>query len=726
MDIIAATGISNVLNYTWWIAEFIIGLGLVVFVHELGHFLVAKFVDIKVERFALGFGPRLVGFQRGETDYCINVIPLGGYVKMLGQEDFKPESGELPDPRAFTSKSVGARFAVVSAGVIMNVIFAAVAFVIVSMVGMKAPAPVIGMVMPGSPASKAEITWAQPLPADATGATTSAVSPASAPSGDKSIGLQGGDKILRVQGTGIFSRLVSDQVEDFQKLMYSSLLASPDDHFVFKIERTIDGKTYTGEAHLGVRTLMPGALEKSGFGLTPASTTTVGASEDYVTSGPFVKDDKVVAFNGKPVEFLWQINQIQDAQQAAHDEFTIQRDGNKLVVTLPAQLFYKDAPIQLRDGTWVLAETVDLKDGNVRALLHDGNSLTFPAAEIADGSRRVDGNTLTGGDLSILGMSPRTMVASVSLGSPAEAAGIKPGDIFYKFSDVANPPVMKLIDITRALDANGAQMVIERDGNLLPLARIVPKSRDSVLQMGIGPVPDQEHAIVAEGVKPGSLAAKAGIMSGDVLEKINDKPVKTWVDVYLALKYLLGKNVTIQYRRGEQTLTADIGVLDDKAFVPQAYTLEAPLGHMPWDTLQVTINQRNPIKAIGWGVTKTWEFVLMQYGTLRQLAAGRVGGGDISGPIGIGGMAISFARRGPIEMLYFMAFISAALAVINFLPFPVVDGGLAAFLIIEKFRGRPLPPKVTWIIQLIGLVILGGVFILLTWNDIMHIVRGMW
>ena len=85
------------------ILYFIIGLGLLIFIHELGHFLVAKFSGIRVERFSLGFGPH-VGFKMGETEYCLSVLPLGGYVKMSGQEDF--EEGDivpLDDPRAFSS-----------------------------------------------------------------------------------------------------------------------------------------------------------------------------------------------------------------------------------------------------------------------------------------------------------------------------------------------------------------------------------------------------------------------------------------------------------------------------------------------------------------------------------------------------------------------------------------------------------------------------------------------
>src|SRR5512146_2449189 len=133
MELLAQSSIINNIPY---ILEFLVGLSVIVFVHELGHFLVAKWVGIKVEQFAFGFGKRLFGFQWGETDYRVNLIPLGGYVKMLGQEDFKPlEENAKPDPRSFEQKSVGARFAVISAGVIMNVILAAVLFVIIGLVG---------------------------------------------------------------------------------------------------------------------------------------------------------------------------------------------------------------------------------------------------------------------------------------------------------------------------------------------------------------------------------------------------------------------------------------------------------------------------------------------------------------------------------------------------------------------------------------------------------------
>ena len=68
----------------WTLASFVFVLGIMIFVHELGHYLMAKFLGIRVDVFSLGFGPRLFGFRRGETDYRISVLPLGGYVKMRG------------------------------------------------------------------------------------------------------------------------------------------------------------------------------------------------------------------------------------------------------------------------------------------------------------------------------------------------------------------------------------------------------------------------------------------------------------------------------------------------------------------------------------------------------------------------------------------------------------------------------------------------------------------
>jgi len=109
----------------------IIVLGVLIFVHELGHFAAAKAVGVEVQRFSIGLGPRVAGFRRGETEYVLSAIPLGGYVKMGGMEDEVMErlEGEgdpnrQPGPRDFDAKPVWARTLVISAGVIMNMAFA--------------------------------------------------------------------------------------------------------------------------------------------------------------------------------------------------------------------------------------------------------------------------------------------------------------------------------------------------------------------------------------------------------------------------------------------------------------------------------------------------------------------------------------------------------------------------------------------------------------------------
>ncbi|CAN5771775.1 sigma E protease regulator RseP [soil metagenome] len=132
----------------------IVVLGVLIFVHELGHFMTAKWVDIEVPRFSIGFGPRVIGFTRGETEYVISLLPLGGYVKMAGMEEMEHIEGgpvtvndtigdaETPEemaaqprgPRDFESKTLAQRALVISAGVIMNMLFALLAFTVIAAV----------------------------------------------------------------------------------------------------------------------------------------------------------------------------------------------------------------------------------------------------------------------------------------------------------------------------------------------------------------------------------------------------------------------------------------------------------------------------------------------------------------------------------------------------------------------------------------------------------------
>src|SRR5215510_1273554 len=99
----------------------IVVLGVIIVIHELGHFLVAKLFKIKVETFSVGFGPRLIGFRKGDTDYRISAFPLGGYVKMAGDSPMEATTGEDYE---FLSKPKWQRFLVAAAGPAMNILLA--------------------------------------------------------------------------------------------------------------------------------------------------------------------------------------------------------------------------------------------------------------------------------------------------------------------------------------------------------------------------------------------------------------------------------------------------------------------------------------------------------------------------------------------------------------------------------------------------------------------------
>lgn len=136
---------------------FLFVLGVLVFVHELGHFLAARRLGVRVLTFSLGFGPKLLKTKRGDTEYCVSLIPLGGYVKMAGESPDDPRSGA---PDEFMSKTKWERFQVLIAGPAMNLILAVVVLAGVFMQGAEVPAyqdelPVIGAVVGGGPADRA-------------------------------------------------------------------------------------------------------------------------------------------------------------------------------------------------------------------------------------------------------------------------------------------------------------------------------------------------------------------------------------------------------------------------------------------------------------------------------------------------------------------------------------------------------------------------------------------
>ena len=137
-----------------YILSAVVVLGLLIFVHELGHFLFAKLFGVGVEKFSLGFGPKIVGKTIGDTEYLLSAFPLGGYVKMVGES---PDAEVSPEDlkRSFMGKPPLQRIVIVAAGPVFNLIFAALLFILVYMIGVPAATTRIGEVIAGKPAALA-------------------------------------------------------------------------------------------------------------------------------------------------------------------------------------------------------------------------------------------------------------------------------------------------------------------------------------------------------------------------------------------------------------------------------------------------------------------------------------------------------------------------------------------------------------------------------------------
>lgn len=249
-----------------FIIPLIILLGLLIFVHELGHFLVAKYYGVRVEVFSLGFGKKLFKYKKGDTEYCLSLIPFGGYVKMFGDELTSEVSAE-EKKFAFNHKPVGQRIAVVLAGPLMNFFFAIVLFAAIAFIGEDTIMPMVGDV-PNSSAAY-------------------------------SSGFRSGDKILEINSQPV------QTWENVQTLVESN----PDKELVFKVER------FANQEALELRAtpkLAPnknilssqeyvGEIEGLSFTST-ASTVGISSTSSAAYKAGLRTGDQIIEVNGSPVQ----------------------------------------------------------------------------------------------------------------------------------------------------------------------------------------------------------------------------------------------------------------------------------------------------------------------------------------------------------------------------------------------------------------------------------------
>ena len=244
---------------------------------------------------------------------------------------------------------------------------------------------------------------------------------------------------------------------------------------------------------------------------------------------------------------------------------------------------------------------------------------------------------------------------------------------------------------------------------------------------------DDEHAVVG-GVVEGSSAtavrtpttapttapggdndAVAAIERGSRIVQINGQDVGSWYDVHRMLSGD-GRHFTLVYQTPDGQTHQSVMALSE-----EDYRTLRNIRYTHTQFLAERIEPRktsNPVQAAAWGVIETRDLLLQFYVTLHRLTQGSVSASNFMGPVGIVYSGSLFAFRGFDWLLWFLAMISANLAVVNFLPIPIVDGGLFLFLIVEKIQGRPLSPRTQTVAQLVGLAVILSVFVFVTYQDI--------
>ncbi len=273
-------------------------LGFMILIHEFGHYAVAKWLGVRVEQFAIGFGKRLVGFRRGETDYRINAIPLGGYVKMSGEN---PMDERSDDPREFMNHSRWHRFLIAIAGPTMNILLAIVLLTTIYMVHYEYPAvydevPVIGWVAKDTPAAKA--------------------------------GIEIGDRITRI---GDVQNPTWEQVDQEQAL-------SPSQPLVVDVERN-------GQTLEKIVTPEPMGIDQIGYaGWTPKeeTVTITDLQEKMPAEKAGLKEgDQILKLDGKPVPALGAMVESLEITKDKPITLTVLRNGQEQTVTLTPVLAEK-------------------------------------------------------------------------------------------------------------------------------------------------------------------------------------------------------------------------------------------------------------------------------------------------------------------------------------------------------------------------------------------------
>ncbi len=595
----------------------VLGVGLLVFIHEAGHFLAAKWAGVKVLAFSLGFGPEMVGFTRGPTRYRIAWVPLGGYVKMSGETEL-PEGGYAPDD--FPAKPVWKRGVIMIAGVVMNALLGFVLFAAAYLAGVDVIPAVVGSVRHGGGAWEA--------------------------------GVRPGDRVVAADG---------HPVRSFEDLMYATMGGAPVEldlqrgGTAVRVRATPSKEEGAPAPAIGVlppfgrilEVVPGGAGEKAGFRTGDEVVAVAG-----VPAGPGdLRDDEVLASAALP--------------ESGPLLLTVLREGREIVLPLEP-------------------------------------TGTHPLVGIA---------------------SHRSVIDFVRAGGPGERAGFRPGDVPEA---VGGLPVGGSSSFRgaafRAPPGSGVRVRRGEAAADLPLPD-APAERLELLRdlrfadpespTAVEVLPPRPPSPGAEPV-PGPAAA-AGMRTGDRITTVAGTAVTRFRDVRERIAASEGGPVEVAWvgpsGKGKAILApapvptwdfAEAGLL---TVIPQERFDAGGAGNLPALGLERCVQTTRQILA-----------------TVRGIFSGSVDKSNLGGPVAIAQITKRSTESGTGRFLEMLAKLSINLMFLNILPIPLLDGGQLMLLTVEAVTRRPPSEWVVAASQWVGLVLLLGLMVMVTFNDIARIV----
>lgn len=697
-----------------------LGFGAIVFFHELGHFLAARWAGIRVLAFSVGFGPAVLCYRKGigltrgstegryrklleeaagpdadsrdrarrmlaaeisPTEYRLSILPLGGYVKMLGQEDLHPDrTSDSSD--SYQNCVPWKRLVVISAGVIMNMILAAVLFIVVFMVGLRAESARLGTIDAGSPAS-----IAQPLEAD--------VEP----------GLKPGDLIARVGDKPIRS---------FNDLNLAVVMAEPDRPLRMLIQRPGSEQPIAFE----VEPQIDPTTRLLQVGVTPAGSTQVLVARSPAERGALLGVFEAVGLGGlEPGMSLVRVAENREPRWSSALAQAARQSGGE-----PFEAEFRSES----------AESVIV---TIR-----------PEPRYEVGFRATGPSTYTPME-HLLGLAGVMAVGDLGEGASETAREmLRPGDVFIQLGSVPYPTMLEGIAEVRAHAGFDIKAIVLREGE--PVTLELPVKRNGTIGFGVGSTAEASTLLgrplalrdrPLETVEPrATSAADVFDMPGMRLLSIDGRAVTTLHDVWRDLRSRAiatpaGEPLTVSF---DAALPLPAGeaepIIETRTWtitpdeVDRLRELEwgLPFSLGLFEPEMTLLRAGDPFHAIELGLLETKRVMITTYLTFARLFQGTVRIEHLKGPVGIAHLGTQIAKRGWIWVMFFLALISVNLAVINFLPLPIVDGGQFLMILYEMASGKAVPIAVQNLANLAGLIGIGAMFLIVTYNDIMGIFGG--